>query len=123
MQFIKILSVSILAILLLVMVSGYFLLNDMCANTIAASIASSTRKAILFERDCGATTGFSTQISIVDLNDKLDNDAGNIFIADGKPDGCQLNWSGEQTLNVAGTKGRKIYKKTAYFDDVNIIYE
>lgn len=57
--------------------------SDMCANTIVARMPSpdGQRDAIMFQRDCGATTGFSTQISIVDAGHKLSG-SGNTFRAD-----------------------------------------
>ena len=39
-------------------------------------------EAVIFERDCGATTDFTTQISIVPKGASLRNEAGNAFIAD-----------------------------------------
>ena len=38
--------------------------------------------AVLFDRHCGATTGFTTQVSVVE-SDKTPFGKGNVFIADG----------------------------------------
>jgi hypothetical protein len=43
------------------------LFDDMCATTVIDQFASPSNKlkAVLFQIDCGATTGFNTQVSIV----------------------------------------------------------
>ncbi|HEX7821575.1 MAG TPA: hypothetical protein VF463_13280 [Sphingobium sp.] len=48
----------------------------------------------MFQRDCGATTGFSTQISIVDSGDRLSG-MGNAFRADDNHGAARTgNWGG-----------------------------
>jgi predicted small secreted protein len=85
---------------------------DGCGNEILRVHYSPTKKlkAVVFERDCGATTGFSTQISIMPANSDLPNDGGNAFVADtdhGKsPSGpgggppVEVEWKGENSLNI-----------------------
>ena len=55
-----------------------------CNNDIVGVAASpdGARDAVLFQRSCGATTGFTTQISIVAHGAALSG-AGNVFVADG----------------------------------------
>lgn len=50
---------------LITCVGGMF--DDICGNKIIQEIPSPNRKlkAVIFTRDCGATTGFSTQISLL----------------------------------------------------------
>jgi hypothetical protein len=57
---------------------------DPCGNEELQTVTSPDRKrkAIVFQRDCGATAGFSTQISLLQADDKLPKEAGNTFIAD-----------------------------------------
>ncbi len=47
-----------------------------CANTVIAESLSpdSEWKAVLFERSCGATTGYSTQVSLIRSRSDLEND-------------------------------------------------
>lgn len=56
---------------------------DDCANSIVAQSHSpdGNHRAVLFQRDCGATTGFSTQISILARDEPLSG-SGNAFVAD-----------------------------------------
>lgn len=70
--------------------------SDACQNTVASSSLSPNRAlvAVLFQRDCGATTGFSTQISILRFDDKLTGGA-NAFIADDDHGAARVgNWEG-----------------------------
>ena len=57
----------------------------MCGNQVLSEIPSPNMqvKAVVFERDCGATTDFSTQVAILPINESLGNEtAGNVFVAD-----------------------------------------
>jgi len=89
-------------------------LFDMCGNDVLQIVASPDKqvKAVIFERDCGATTGFSTQVSVLASGAKLPNDAGNVFSAEtghhgkiapsGPGGGPVINalWKNNQTLVV-----------------------
>jgi len=54
-----------------------------CVNKIYQSTTSpdNVYRMILFDRDCGATTGYSTHISILKSNEAVE-DGGNVFVAD-----------------------------------------
>ena len=55
----------------------------LCTNTVVREAVSpdGQMKAVLFERSCGATTGFSSQVSILAANE-VEGDRGNALIAD-----------------------------------------
>jgi len=57
--------------------------EPLCDNTVIREAASpdGALKAALFERSCGVTTGFSSQVSILGAGE-TETDAGNAFIAD-----------------------------------------
>ncbi len=57
--------------------------SDTCSNEVVTRLASpdGEREAVMFQRDCGATTGFSTQISILEAGEQLSG-GGNTFRAD-----------------------------------------
>ena len=70
--------------------------SDGCQNTVASSSLSpnGALAAVLFQRDCGATTGFSTQISILRPDDKPTG-GGNAFIADDDRGAARVgSWEG-----------------------------
>jgi hypothetical protein len=58
--------------------------DTLCANEQLSEHPSPDGKltAVVFERDCGAATGFSTQASLLRAGEPLPNQSGNIFTAD-----------------------------------------
>ena len=59
--------------------------DSACANHVLfveSSSADGSHTAVIFTRDCGATTGFSTQVSIQAGTGALTETPGNVFIAD-----------------------------------------
>lgn len=58
--------------------------SSVCDNTLLVEVPSpsGTRKAVVFQRSCGATTGFSTQVSVLPAGGKLRGAAGNVFVAE-----------------------------------------
>ena len=80
---------------------------DLCANQIDQQVYSPERtlKAVVFQRDCGATTGFSTHVSILPADDTLGNEvAGNLYVANGHPSESKLvlQWRSETSLMISG---------------------
>lgn len=62
----------------------FMLINFGVNNNIIDEVYSPDNKykAVIFDRDAGATTGFNTQISIISSKSSLPNNPGNLFIAD-----------------------------------------
>ena len=58
--------------------------GPLCGNTpiVEEPAPGGKFRAVVFERDCGATTGFSTNISIIPARSPLPNEQGNVFRAD-----------------------------------------
>ena len=109
--------------------------NEICGNHIIDSKFSPNKKykLLIFSRDCGATTGFSTQISIIDSNEILEQkDTGNVFIADddhgkAKTKGEIINlntrWINNENLVIEYPKNARIYKNDDSEKGINIIYK
>ena len=59
-------------------------LGGNCRNEQLANLASpdGRHRAVVFQRDCGATTGSSTQVSVLSAGATLPDSAGNVFRAD-----------------------------------------
>jgi hypothetical protein len=105
-----------------------------CGNEILRVHYSPTKqlKAVVFGRDCGATTGFSTQVSIMSANDDLSNEAGNVFVADtdhGKsPSGpgggppVDVEWKGESSLNVIYDNRARVFLRKDSQNGVTVTY-
>lgn len=80
-------------------------------------------KAIVFSREAGATTGFNTQVSIVEENKELPNKPGNVFIAD-KIDNVKLFWESEKELHIIlPDKDIRIYRKKELLGNIKIVYQ
>jgi hypothetical protein len=62
----------------------YYTADKMCGNQIISNteMQEMNLNIVVFQRDCGATTGFSTQVSIIEIGEELPNESGNIFSAD-----------------------------------------
>jgi hypothetical protein len=61
--------------------------EGMCGNDVLHEHVSpdGNLKVVVFQRDCGATTGFSTQASLLRAKKKLPSGPGNIFVAISPP--------------------------------------
>jgi hypothetical protein len=75
---------TVAGVYILSFVGMFMYFGDGCANEPIAEFASpdGKTKAIVFQRDCGATTGFSTQISLLPTGSTLKNESGNLFVSD-----------------------------------------
>jgi hypothetical protein len=78
-------------------------------------------KLVKFNRDCGATTSGSIQISILDAGDSLTNSAGNIFISDF--DSVDVNWLDNKSILIKHRQGLNIFKAENSTGDFTIKYE
>jgi hypothetical protein len=108
--------VAVLGVCVIVFICGLmYLFQGMCRNYIHKTIESpeATLKAVIFQRDCGATTGFSTQISILSVNEQLGDDSGNIFSSDGHPEESapEVTWVNEEELNIKKRFPVQIYSQ------------
>ncbi len=90
-------------------------------------------KAVVFERSGGATTGFSTQVSIVESSQPRPTGAGNVFIADtdhgkapaaawGGPE-VKLYWQGPRNLVIEHHKWSRVFKSERSKDGVVVEYK
>ena len=108
--------------------------SDACQNTIASRSLSpnGALAAVLFQRDCGATTGFSTQISIVHPDDKPTG-AGNAFIADDdhgaarvgswEASWAETKWLASDHLLIRYAAKSRLFKRNASVSGVKITYQ
>jgi hypothetical protein len=95
----------------------------MCGNTIQLEIynPNKTYKIVKFDRDCGATTGNSTQISIIKASDSLPNDPGNIFIAD--RDSVEISWQSNYDILIRNPEEMQTFTKDTTFKQFRIRYQ
>lgn len=98
----KLLSI-IISFPLVLILSGC---SDMCSNQILQEVPAPDNKleVVVFQRDCGATTGFSTQVSVVKSGEKLQNTSGDVFIADTDHGKAPSGPGGGPTVDVVWKK-------------------
>ncbi len=107
--------------------------EDMCGNDIVSELPSpdGLRKVVVFERDCGATTGFSTQVSVLLANATLSNKEGNLFIADTDHDaapsgpgggpGVRVVWENAQSIVLAHHAKARVFRAETEVEGVREI--
>jgi hypothetical protein len=105
--------------------------GDMCGNDPLQAQASPSgrREAIVFLRGCGATTGFSTQVSVLKKGEG-ESGPGNVFISDDEhgtaaPDArpwVEVRWLAVDRLLIRYDGGLQVVKREARRDGVSIEY-
>jgi len=120
---------SIVAITLSLLLIGG---SACCDNEVAKEIFSpnATHRAVVFNRGCGATTGFNTEISILGSSEGL-HGSGNLWVADdsgdspsgswGGPD-VHLRWLSQDTLEVQFASGLRVFKQEGRVDGITAVY-
>ncbi|MES2612161.1 MAG: hypothetical protein V4679_18055 [Pseudomonadota bacterium] len=107
------LAIAALA-LLLVAAAGICALSllfpDLCGNRVLAETVSPDQrhKAVVFQRDCGAATGFSTQVSLMAAKDALPDESGNVFTADSNHGAVPTSAAGGPVVQVRWASGRDV---------------
>jgi hypothetical protein len=107
--------------------------GDMCGNDIVSAMTSpdGVWDAVLFERNCGATTGLTTQISVLPHGEKLSG-KGNVFIADADhgraaagPWGgpwAEMRWLAADHLQVTHARNARVFARLERKAHVRISY-
>jgi hypothetical protein len=125
------------AVLIIVVVCFWLYLrpfSPLCGNEIVESLTSpdGSKKVVIFQRDCGATTGFSTQASLLLANEVLRNNGGNVFSSDtnhgtapsGKGGGpaLQVRWLGTEAVSISYHPATRISKAQPEVSGVQFKY-
>jgi hypothetical protein len=79
-------------------------------------------RAVVFQRDCGATTGFTTQMSILRADESLPNEGGNAVVLDGKKMIDEVRWESDGKLSVRLKADAKSHLREARVEGVDIAY-
>jgi hypothetical protein len=112
----------------------WYLVPDLCGNEVIAEYPSPSTKhrVVVFERNCGATTGFSTQASILGIEEALENEGGNVFAADtdrgAAPSGpgggpsLSVTWETEDSVAFSYHPKTRVFRKEPEIGGVKVIY-
>lgn len=127
-------AATIVGLVALAIGALWYFTQDLCANAVLAESAApgGRIKAVVFGRDCGATTDFSTQVSILSASNSLPNESGNVFVADrdhGKapagPGGgpaIRVTWLSDQQLRIEHQSSTRIFKSEPLRKNVRVEY-
>ena len=99
-------------------------INSECKNIIIEEKPAPNNqiKAVAFIRDCGTTTDKSPQVSIIDINSKLNNEGGNIFIGN-HSQYIKIYWETNNSIFIIhNCNDNDIFKMIKNFKDINITY-
>jgi hypothetical protein len=106
--------------------------EDMCGNEILQELTApyGKWKAVIFSRNCGATTGYSTHVSILPTTQPLTNTAGNVLITDiyaSSPADeslpLEVQWLSRDTLSIRYAATAKTFTQAIHFEEISIHYE
>lgn len=112
----------------------WYFVPDLCGNEVIAEYPSPGKKhrVVVFQRDCGATTGFSTQASILGMGEALDNAGGNVFASDtnrgAAPSGpgggpsLSVTWKAENSVAFSYHQKIRIFRKEQEIDGIQVTY-
>jgi len=105
-----------------------------CRNEVIRELPSPNGhiKAIVFQRDCGATTGFSTQISLLAAGEKLSEGAGNVLILTDDRGAVPLTstntvelgveWTGNEAVSVTLPSAARVLQRAEQVGAIRVRY-
>jgi Family of unknown function (DUF5412) len=109
--------------------------DGMCGNQLLSEVSSPDHvyRVVVFQRDCGATTGFSTQVSVLKAKETLPNESGTLFVADtdhGKAPGgigggpeVKISWVGSRSVRLTYHKNARVFFANPHFLEVSATYD
>lgn len=102
-----------------------FLLRSSCENTVKSEIKSPDGKYIvtLLERNCGATTDFSTIVSLRESSTEFKPDDLGVFVVKGQTK-IDLTWEGNTRLRLQcqNCRADDIFKQERSWKGVEIFF-
>ncbi len=102
--------------------------QDLCTNTIKAEplAPSGQLQAVIFERECGATTSSSVHVSIEPAPGHTPSGAGNVFTADTNHKDIALHvtatWLSPKALRIEYDPRLRTFRREDRVGEVNITY-
>lgn len=122
------------ALLLLVLSLAVGACDDACTNEVISRLVSpdGQHEAVMFQRDCGATSGYSTQISIVEVGQaptgggnafRADDNHGAAKVGDWGGSWAEIKWLASNRLLVRYAYKSRIFEQDDTVAGVSVIYE
>lgn len=79
-------------------------------------------EAVVHERDCGATTPFNTQVSVVKRLPVAETSREPLFVVRGQYD-LPVRWIDDTALAIGIPAGEQVYRKDTTFGGGRVVYE
>lgn len=124
----------LLPMICLLFVAGCHDAGGSCSSSEISRLVSpdGQRDAVLFERDCGATTGFSSQVSVVGRGEAVRGRGGNALVADtdhgAAPAGpwggpvVEMTWTGDDQLILRYSAAARVVASPAAAGGVVVVH-
>ena len=121
------------------MVAGYIglsrLNDELCSLLVVRRTLSPNghREAVLYQRNCGATTDFATNLSVVSAGARIANARGNVLVADsydgqapldsGSVIHLSVKWLGDDSLLVQYDRRARLFRQELRVRGVSVRYD
>lgn len=119
--------VIIVGVATLAIVTWFFMVDSMfeCEVTQHAALPSPDRskQAVMFDVDCGATTGFNTQVAISPGGVEFDREATPPVLVMAGKWSLPIRWADDRSVLIRVPKDARFYKKLTSGGDVLVIYQ
>ncbi len=83
-------------------------------------------KVVIFTRDCGATSDFSTQLFVLRVSDPVPDGGGNVFVADtnrGRASrSVDVRWVAARAVEVSHDAGARVFKDETSVSEMRIVH-
>jgi hypothetical protein len=110
---------------------GHPVLEPDCASTEVSRLASPDQlhDAVLFERHCGATTAFASQVSVLRRGEVLATQGGNALVVDtgqGGPAGpgrgptVEMSWAGNDLLTLRYSRNARVISRSTTAEGIAV---
>jgi len=88
-----------------------------------ATSADNQLVANVYERNCGATTDFSSMVNVQRASDKFRADEGLLFVAKGRYD-LSVAWAGPRTLLITcpSCARKNVFREVVALGDIDVKY-
>jgi hypothetical protein len=86
---------------------------DPCETEVVKTLPSPNgdRNLIVFHRDCGATTDFNTQISLLPSGQRFSFDKFPAFFSVGGSYDLKVNWLSNDEIQITVPKAERVYRR------------
>ena len=95
--------------------------DSLCENEPVSSTVSpdGSKKAVTFLRGCGATSGDSTQLSIISSWRSIPSGSGNVLVIEERPL-IQVSWASNSAITISKMGSGRIFKQILEMDETSV---